>query len=177
MEKNQNEIRKYIISNILNGSDEQVISIITELKSNNDLHFIPALIDVLLSKRSEILQKTIVEYFSDIKNAELVPILVEHVTNSFPEKNVSMLVTACWQSRLDFSKHLNTFFSILINGSYQTAFEAFTVIENSVDSLTVSEIDGYISQVKKGIVKTNRDKQLLLLEMVSMLEKAKREIQ
>lgn len=175
--ENKTDIRKTIISNILNGTDEQIISIVSELKSNNDLLFVPPLVEVLLSKRSEILNRTIVDYLSDIKDAALVPVLIDYLNDFSPEKNVSMLVTACWQSRLDFSKHLNTFFSILINGSYQTAFEAFTVIENSVDSLTVSEIEGYISQVKKGIVKTNRDKQLLLLEMVSMLEKAKREIQ
>lgn len=176
MEKTQNDIRKNIINNILIGTDEQVISIITELKSNNDLQFIPVLIDVLLSKRSEILQRTIVEYLSDIKDPGLVPILIESLTNSFPEKNVTMLVTACWQSRLDFSNHLETFFNILVNGNYQTAFEAFTVIENSIDSLSVNDITNFISIVKKGIVKTNRDKQLLLLEMVSQLEKAKREV-
>ena len=63
---------------------------------------------------------------------------------------------------------------ILVNGSYKNSFEAFTLIENSVDSLCEDKLDQYISMIRKGIVEANHDKQLLLLEMVSVLDKAKR---
>ena len=48
------------------------------------------------------------------------------------------------------------------------------MIENSIDSLTKEQLADYMALVKKGVSKTNRDKQLLLLEMISVLDKTRR---
>jgi len=169
-EKRQHEL----ISKLTAESDEHIISFITESKSELELFYLKPLIDMMLSERSENLKRTIVEFISEIKNNNIVPIVVDSLEKNFPQKNVTKLVTASWQSRLDFSKDLSIFFKILIKGNYQIAFEAFTVIENSLDNLEVEKINEFIGIVKKGVIASDRDKQLLLLEMVSILEKAKR---
>jgi hypothetical protein len=169
--------RKLLINNLLGSSDEQIISLLTELRKSDNLLLLPFLLEMLYSTRTETLKKAIIEYISDLKDEGAVPTIIQKLEKSFPSQNVTPLITACWQSRLDFSKHLGIFFNILLSGTYLTAFEAFTVIENSIDNISSEELTKYISTVKKGILKSDRDKQLLLIEMVSVLEKAKREIQ
>lgn len=166
-----------LIAKVVNSSDEQVISMLNELKDSIDISLAPTLIEMLYSSRSETLKRAVVEYLSNIKQTSAVGIMVNSLKDSFPLKNVTLLLTACWQSRLDFSSELDIFIDILIDGNYLTAFEAFTVIENSIHELNTQNLSGYIAKVRKGIVKADRDKQLLLLEMVAVMEKAKREVQ
>lgn len=174
---NKDKPSNQIIKNLHLLSDEQVLSFLTELKKNSELDYVNPLLNMLLSERSEVVRKSIVEYLSDFKDQRAVEIIVRYLEESFPSKNVSNILIACWQSRLDFSKNLSIFFSILVEANYLTSFEAFTVIENSVDNLSTDEIVKFIAYVKKGVAGSDRDKQLLLLEMVSLLDKAKREVE
>lgn len=166
---------KLLINSFIKSTDVQLVSMLPELKKQSDLMYLRPLLEILVSGRSEMLKNAIVEFVSDLKDQQAVPVLVEFLFQSFPSRSITKLVTACWQCRLDFSKHLQIFFTILLDGNYQTAFEAFTVIENSLDGLTSVEISEYIAQVKKGIINSDRDKQLLLIEMISVLDKSRRE--
>jgi hypothetical protein len=169
------EHQRLIIDLLSNGSDEKVVSLLIDLKESKSVFMLETLLELSTTNRSDVLKRAIIEFVSNVKNIEAVPIMVNFLTKSFPAKKVIDVVTMCWQSRLDFSKDLHIFFEILQKGNYQTAFEAFTVIENSLDCLNIDEISECIVNVKKGIISADRDKQLLLLEMVSLLEKAKRE--
>lgn len=168
------EKQKQLIALLKNSSDEMVISMLIDLKDQSEFYFLNTLLEMINDENSEMLKTALVEFVSDIKLQAAVPILTQYVKESFPSKDVLSIVTACWQSRLDFSNHLDPFFHILITGDYIIAFEAFTVIENSMDGLSSDELSNYMATVKKGISKSNRDKQLLLLEMISILDKTRR---
>ncbi len=174
---NLNEKQKQIINLLKNSNDELVISMLIELKEQQEFFYLHTLLEILTSNSSEMLKNAITEFISDIKLQASVKILADFISHNFPSQDLVKLVTACWQSRLDFSQNLDPFFNILINGEYFVAFEAFTVIENSIDSLSEEKLSAYMAQVKKGVPKANRDKQLLLLEMISVLDKTKRAAQ
>jgi hypothetical protein len=165
------EKQKQHIAMLTKSSDENVISTLIELKEHGNLFYLGTLLDLVVSDRSEMLKKALVDFISDIKLQEAVPIISDFILMQFEKNDVTKLVTASWQSRLDFSKHLAPYFQVLIKGNYKIAFEAFTVIENSLDSLTPNDLKAHMALVKKGIPKADRDKQLLLLEMVSVIDK------
>jgi hypothetical protein len=169
-----NEKQKQLIALLKNSSDELVISMLMDLKDRSEFYFLNTLLEMINDENSEMLKNALIEFVSNIKLQAAVPILTEYINESYPSKDVISIITACWQSRLDFSKHLNPFFHILINGEYIIAFEAFTVIENSLEGLSPDELSNYMATVKRGISKSNRDKQLLLLEMISILDKTRR---
>jgi hypothetical protein len=179
LEKKQgtNEKQKALISALKKSSDEEVMAMLIDLKEQGELFYVRTLLEILSENRSELLNKALVEYLSDIKLQDAVKIISDFVSENYADKDVNDIVVVSWQSRLDFSKHLNPYIQILINANYKTAFEAFTVIENSIDSLSADELTQYGSTIKKAVQKSNRDKQLLLLEMISVLEKAKRAIE
>jgi hypothetical protein len=169
--------QKRLASALEKGTDEEILSLLIELKEYGNLFYLNTILNLVTGNRSEILKKTLVEFISDIKFQDAAPIIADFISENIESSDIIRLVTASWQSRLDFSRVLSPYFEILIKGDYKTAFEAFTVIENSIDSLSIDELSGYIDLVKKGIVKADRDKQLLLLEMVSVLDKTRRAAQ
>ena len=179
LEKKQgtNEKQKALISALKKSSDEEVMAMLIDLKEQGELFYVKTLLEILIENRSELLNKALVEYLSDIKLQDAVKIISDFVSENYADKDVNDILLVSWQSRLDFSKHLDPYIQILINANYKTAFEAFTVIENSIDSLSANELTQYGSTIKKAVQKSNRDKQLLLLEMISILEKAKRAIE
>jgi hypothetical protein len=179
MEKHSEEAGKeqqrLIINSLMSDSDEKIISTLFNFKESYNLFIIEPLLDLLLMDRSDLLKKNIINFISDVKEKAAIPLLVNHLKKSFPQKQVNDIITICWQSRLDFSKDLEIFFEILQKGNYQAAFEAFTVIENSLENLSSQEIDNHLTSLKSDLSNSNRDKQLLILEMVSLLNKAKRD--
>jgi hypothetical protein len=163
-----------IIEQINSSNDENAISLILELRDNGGLYLVNTFLNILLSNRSETLKRTVIETLTDIKDLQAAKLYVEFLKKNYESKKITDVLTICWQSRLDFTENIDIFFDILCKSDYQTAFEAFTVIENNLDSLTVEQLSNYIALVKSNVSKTDRDKQLLLLEMVSTLDKAKR---
>jgi hypothetical protein len=169
-----NQNINYQIDRLKASSDENIISILLELKELGNLNYLEPLMEIILEDRSEMLKKALIDFISDIKVQSAAPIISNFILKNIESKKLTKLVTASWQSRLDFSKHLEPYFQILVKGDYKIAFEAFTVIENSLEGLEIKDLDYFMSVVKKGIPKADRDKQLLLLEMVSTIEKFKR---
>lgn len=163
-----------IIDQINSSNDENTISLILELRDNGGLYLVNTFLNILLSNRSEALKRTVIETLANINDLKAAKLYVDFIRSNFETNRITDVLTICWQSRLDFTDDIEIFFDLLCKSDYQTAFEAFTVIENNLDSLTTEQLANYISIVKSKVSKADRDKQLLLLEMVSTLEKAKR---
>ncbi|NHB67294.1 hypothetical protein [Perlabentimonas gracilis] len=172
-EKNQ----KILIEALEKSSDDKVISMLIDLKEHGKLFYLEPLLKMMISKRSDVLKKNLLEFFSDIKQQEAAPIIANFIGQHSNTPELTEVLTASWQSRLDFTEHLNIFFGILIGSSYQNAFEAFTVIENNIDWLTTNQIDEHIAMVKGALEASSHDKKLLLLEMIGVLDKTRRAAQ
>lgn len=168
------EKQKAVIDNLKSLNDDQVISFIQEIKDNGELYIVEPLIDMLFTKRSFSLKGSILEFVSDIKIQSAVEIITHSIQKHLGDPNNYGLVSACWQSNLDFSKELPLFIEILCNSDYQTSFEAFTVIENSIGSVEPQKIDLYITTIESKLKDTPIEKQSLLTEMIVMLESFKR---
>ena len=172
---NSKEItQKQLVSALANSSDDKVLSMLIDLKVHGEVFYLNTLLNMLTGERSTLLKKALVDFISDIKIKEAAPIIVNYIEQHAKTKDVSMVITASWQSRLDFSGFLPIFIKLLIEGSYKSSFEAFTVIENSLETIPAKKLDEYIALIKGAVGKVDRDKQLLLLEMISVLDKTKR---
>ncbi len=168
------KVYKQLLATLEKSPDEEVVSMLMGLREHGELFYLETLLDMLTGERSELLKKSVTEFISDIKKQDAVPIIANYLTVNLNKKDLTRIVTASWQSRLDFSNNLHPFFLILLEGGYRIAFEAFTVIENSTESLSLEELKKGIDLLKRSVSKADRDKQLLLLEMISVLDKAKR---
>ena len=169
--------QQQLVEALEKSTDEKVISMLIDLKEHGELFYLNCLLNMMIGERSEHLKKGLVEFVSDLKIQAAVPIIASFVSSHNSDKDIASIVTASWQNHLDFSQHLDPFFQLLIHSDYHTAFEAFTVIENNIYGLSAEKLTQAITIVKKGVSSTDRDKQLLLLEMVSVLDKTRRAAQ
>lgn len=163
-----------IITSLKSMNDEQVISIIQDFRENGELFILNPLLEMIYSNRSYSLKETILELVGDIKNQQAVEIISHSIQNHIGDLNTTGLISACWQSNLDFSDYLPVFIEILCSSDYLASFEAFTVIENSVSNIEPQNIDLYIATLESKLKSTPLEKKSLLTETIVMLENFKR---
>jgi hypothetical protein len=171
---NLSEKQKVIISNLMTLNDDQVISLIQDFRDSGELFIVQPLIEMLYSTRGKILKNYILEFVGDIKDQNAVGIIAQSIQKHITDKETTGLISACWQSNLDFSNEMSLFIDILCNGDYQNSFEAFTVIENSISNVTIEQIGLYIATIESCLKTTNAEKKLLLTDMILILESFKR---
>jgi len=168
------EKQKSIVASLKSMKDEQVMSLIHDFRENGELFIIDPLLEMIYSNRSFSLKETILELVGDIKNQDAAEIIAQTIHNHIGDTNTTGLVSACWQSNLDFSYYLPVFIEILCSSDYQASFEAFTVIENSIGDIDKKSIDLYITSIESKLKNIPIEKQSLLTETIVMLESFKR---
>lgn len=151
--------------------DEQIISLMVGLRESGKIYVLRPLLDEYFSRDSSKLKEAIIEFITDIKDHHIVPILVDSIRNHYQNTSIAGLISACWQSRLDFSKDISLFIEILCNKEYQTALEAFTVIENSLENLDSSNRTSIISTIRSNRMNAPKETKALLDQMIVVIGK------
>ncbi len=166
--KNQQLIRR-----LYSADDEEVLSVIREIRHGGNPGLIPAVMKLYSQTASPAITREIVALIRDMKSQPAVERLFPALQEISDPQRKQQMVAACWQSGLDFSAHIPVFLQIFLDGDYMTALEAFTVIENSLfyvkDAGTLKE---HILFLKKQSRKIPPDsaKTPLLNEMIKVLE-------
>lgn len=146
-----------------------IVEALREIKENGTINIIPSLFDLINEKTSDIIKKDILRLICDIKEQSAAPVLVDAIsTRSFGDDTSSVIATF-WQSRLDFSSYLPTFIKIFIKEDYQTALEAFTVIEESASKLS-NEMQQECLNILKSVANSiSYEKKPLFDELVKVI--------
>ena len=170
MQEKTKEEKKML--NELNQSDEtQAKQVIKTIREKGSAAVIPDLIDIMANTQYDSIRNAIHTLLNDIKSPEAVPVIMAAIQNSATNKKVlPVLVNACWQNGLNFSDYMEDFVNLVINSEFQTAFDAFTVIENMDNNLNSELIDDLIDKIKSALLETNEDKKLLLKTLIDVLE-------
>jgi hypothetical protein len=161
---------KRLIKNLNSNDHNLVLETIQNLRYNGKVYYIPVVIELLRNTNIDEIKNSIACFLNDLKYQRAVNELVNAIQNKRYEKERETIISACWQSGLDFSRHIKTFVKLCFTENYQVAIEAFSVIENSISRCTKKEITEYISLVKSHIDEADREKKLLLVEMINMMK-------
>ena len=86
------------------------------------------------------------------------------------KKNKHILVAACWESEIDFSKHLPFFIGLALDTDYLVSLEAITVISTMEGPFNPNEVKEAIKSVKEEQKKLNSERVVLLNDMAVTLE-------
>ncbi|MFC2087637.1 hypothetical protein ACFLSA_05720, partial [Bacteroidota bacterium] len=130
----------------------------------------PELMKVFENNDSKDIKSLILRLIVDVKDQSVVPHIVALIKNVEDEDEKSLLVSSCWQSRLDFSYYLNLFSEIVVTNDYQTALEAFTVIENSLINASEESIKKQLQYLKNSLSTVETEKKLLVSELIKTIE-------
>jgi hypothetical protein len=80
------------------------------------------------------------------------------------------ILTACWQNGLDFSTFLPVFIDLVIHEDWETAFEAFTVIDNFEFLPGVEIINFSITKINQAMPNVSDQQKYFLNEILVKLK-------
>lgn len=148
--------------------EDYLIGLLAELREGGEDYMVEPIIGLLFSNRSERIKNEVVSLLVDLKNPSAVPIIVQKLEENKNSKDIHRLISVCWQSRLNFSSHTNLLMDFVVNGDYQSCLEAFTAIENMMDSLSEETINQLKHRAEQSLGKATETKPLIE-ELISML--------
>jgi hypothetical protein len=140
---------KVIESQLLCGLKEQVLAAIGICREKGTISLLNALIKAYKENNDKDIQQAVFDLLCDLRQIEVAEPMVSLIESETDLNVRQMLVTSCWYSNVDYSGFLKTFIELVMQSSFELAFEAFTVIENNegrVSRKNKEELFGFIAQ-------------------------------
>jgi hypothetical protein len=159
-----------MLKDLWSADDLTVLKTIQRLRSDGNLTYMPDLLNLLERTSSEIIEKELIRFLADIKQKAVVPLVVEGLRETGLERARAGILSAIWQSGLDYSAYLDLFIQLFLEGDYMVALESFTVIEQSVEHLSDEMIAEERKNLLDGLKNVSEDKKPLARELVNILQ-------
>lgn len=114
--------------------------------------------------------KAIESFMNDIKDKSLRLEIIQELRKNHNHRTVSMLVSSCWQSGMDYSDYVFDFAQVFMNNDYGTAIECLTVIEEAIPSMKEKEKKRIAEYIKEKAPEQSDARKALSAELISKLE-------
>ncbi len=115
------------------------------------------------------IKKAIERFMNDLKDQSVCIEVIKEIRKPWKDDTISMLVSSCWQSGLNYSEYSRDFAEIFISGDYVTAIECLTVIEETLNELSREKKDEVLELIKNSPPTPIKEKISLTSELISML--------
>ena len=86
-----------------------VLKAIHKLRSGGSIHYIPELLKLLNKSEEEPVEKELIRFLSDVKDTAAIPYILAGLKDRNLAEARANIVSACWQSGLDFSREMDLF--------------------------------------------------------------------
>jgi hypothetical protein len=159
-----------ILKGLRSADDLLVLKTLGKLRTARNLTFIPELLKLLSQTGSELIKKELIIFLADIKKPGVIPLVVAGLKKPGLKTARAGILSAIWQSGLDYSKYMDLFIQLFVEGDYLVALESFTVIEQSIEHLSNQEIAKERNYLLDGLEKVSEDKKPLARELVNLLQ-------
>ena len=170
--ENFTTIEKAWLASLASDDNERIIQTLHEIRNAGSVKMLPELFKMIHQDTPSVVRNEILNLVGDIKSQEAVPYIAGSIDKLDFGDSLPAFVAACWQSGLDFSKHLRVFAALFIQADYKTALEAFTVIEESLDNASEDEIYQCILFLKDAECMVTDEKLPLFRELRKVIERS-----
>jgi len=116
-------------------------------------------------------RKTIEGFMNDIKDQSACTEVISEIRKPWKDETISMLVSSCWQSGMDYSDFSTDFANVFIRGDYITAIECLTVIEEASSKLTKVVKNDIMEIVTESSAAFSHEKKSLTDELILILNR------
>jgi hypothetical protein len=117
------------------------------------------------------IKKTITGFMNDLKDQTVCKEVIEEIRKHWKSDTISMLVSSCWQSGLNYSDFSLDLAKVFLKEDFITAIECLTVIEESVNELSKARKDEMIKMLEESPVSQINEKKELTRELILILER------
>lgn len=117
------------------------------------------------------IRKAIEGFMNDLKDQTATIEVINEIRKELNPDSISMLVSSCWQSCLDYSEYSMDLARIYLKGDYVTAIECLTVIEESANELTKTKKEEILNLIEENPLSHGKEKEELTHELLSILNR------
>ena len=117
------------------------------------------------------IRKSIERFMNDLKDQTATEEIIKEVRKPWKDDTISMLISSCWQSGLNYSDYLMDFVEVFIKGDYVTAIECLTVIEEYAHEMNIDENKEIIKYIEESKDQFQAEKKALKLEIIAILNR------
>jgi hypothetical protein len=150
------------IRNLLEGNDSDVMRAIDLIREKENIASIPLLCQVFIKNPSSVVAEEIFHLLISLKNPACSGHLAQAAIDCPSGSKKRDLVSACWQNGLTYTGYFDGFLKILAFEELETAVEAFSVIDTSLEEMDESEYKNALEQIEEMIPKSEGENQKLL---------------
>ncbi|KJF43475.1 hypothetical protein [Draconibacterium sediminis] len=127
---NMTKINQTIKTQLFSADKDQVLAALNKLKESGNKDYLPILFELMVAGCEAEVEKQIQKLLGTVKDKETIPVFISALQEEHFKPIRKNIATVCWQNGLDFSNDIEVFVDLVINENWETAFEAFTVIDN-----------------------------------------------
>lgn len=160
---------KQTIKVLNEGTVEQKLEAITDIRENGSLLVLPAVIDLLSSSKNQDLTEAIVGLLQDVKEQSAAGYFVAAMKDPRYASILPVLVECCWENGLNFSADLRFFVDMVVHSEFKLAFDAFTILENMEHTYSEEVRMAEIIHIKDCLMDVDHDRKLLLASLIDVL--------
>lgn len=161
------------LTSLLSGKNNLVISKAIEML-RDEAPFegvIGVLTDCYNRSNDEGIRNSISEFLNDLKDQSVRQEIITEVCKDWKPETISMLVSSCWQSGMNYSSYSAEIVDVFLKSDYVTAVECMTVIEEGIAELSASKKLELINTVREAYPRQSAEKSTLAHELILILER------
>lgn len=160
---NKAKIDQTIKTQLFSADKDKVLTALQKLKAAGNKGYLPILFELMVAGCETEVENEIKKLLGTVKDKETIPVFVHALQEEHFKPIRKEVATICWQNGLDFSNNIEVFVDLVINENWETAFEAFTVIDN-LEHFPSPEIMKPIKLKIAGALKLADEKKAYMLE-------------
>jgi len=164
----QKKINQDTKNKLFSTDNNEVIAAINTLKEKGNKEYLPILFELLVSEPEQEIRNEIVKLLGTIKDVDTIPVLIEALQIEKYKPIRKDILTCCWHNGMDFSNYLDVFVDLVIDGDWEIAFEAFTVIENLEHFPSAEKTKETKLRMARALKLANEQKAYFLEEILKM---------
>ena len=171
MIKSEKRIKE--LDEILNKDNNKVITeTIDLLRQEKPFEGAIGLLTAFYDKTDDFsIRKSITGFMNDLKDQSVCQEVINEIRKQWKPDTISMLVSSCWQSGLNYSEYSLDLAKVFLKGDYITAIECLTVIEESVRELSKATKEEIMKMLEVTHISQINEKKELTLELIAILER------
>ncbi len=105
-----------------------------------------------------------------LKKQNAVDLMLRAIASAKAKNVKHILVAACWESEINFSKYLKFFIHLVLDTDYLVSLEAITAIENMEGPFNENDLKDAIKQLRKEQKNITSEKLALINDLIVVLE-------
>ena len=168
--ENSNSRLSRQVQSLRSSNKSAILETLKELRSGGSVSILPELFQLMLVQEDKQILGEITALLNDLKDKDAAEVLADAIANPEYQMIQHTLVAACWQNGLSYSKYLDTFAEVVISAEYESAIEAFTVLEEAIGEVDPPVREKLSTRLKSRLNEVDDLKKPLLAELVKTIE-------